>query len=1239
MHRSSSALRFVSDLSTLKLLTSSFLTLVLCLLILSTLSFAAADRITGLVVAGQTVDLARSVHPRALPKYDLGAVDPQLKFNYVTLLTSPSPSQQRALDRLTADQQNPSSPNYHKWLTPAQYADRFGLSQNDIDKITTWLKEQGFTVISVGGGRNSIIFSGTALQIETAFQTPIHRYNIDGEEHFSNATPVKIPAAWAGVVTGVRGLNSFRWKAMGGKNLLHRNYYDSSFNFDFVAPGDIATLYDINPLYNATPHIDGSGQTLAIIGQTDIYLSDINDFRTGFGLSAIPSSTTPTSGSCTVNSSNLLLSCSNAKNLGYVLVGTDPGAPDTCGDLSEADLDVEWSGATARNAQIIYVNAPAVFIGNNCNNGLSSGGTEDALAYAIAPPNNAPPIAPVISMSYGLCELLAGDDEVELQHATSVGVTIVNSSGDNGAAACDPSTNINTNNLAVFGPAVNYPASSQYVTGVGGTAVPFIDLPPGANSSTYWGTTNGTTGGSLLPPPAPRVPEEAWNDVFEFGNECEQDPTSNFCVSSGITSPLTAQESLGIGAGGGGASNCVTVNVSGQCTGGFPQPSWQTVTVSGQASARFVPDVSLLASANFPGYIFCTEESELTLSGTGTGSVCANGIASALAFTDPSNNNLPDPPIVGGTSVSTPIFAGMVVLLNQYLGNSKGMGNINPTLYLLAKTKSNNYFHQLTTGVDTGNNEVYCFSGQPSNQPLAYQCPGSGVGLIGFSSSNSDSTTGYNLVNGLGSVDLDNLAIAWATTLPNFTLSDSPGSLTITQGGAGGTSTITVHDLNGFNGNVTLAASGLPSGVTAAFNPNPTASTSTLMLTADATATPGTSTVTITGTSGSLTPTTTLALTVNATPNFTLSDSPTSLSITQGGAAGTSTVTVTDVGGFNGSVTLAASGLPSGVTAAFNPNPTTSTSTLSLTASASATPGAATVTITGTSGTLNATTTLALTVNQNFNVPGPLTDPPAANPGQSTSTTMSISTASGGAFSNPVTYACSGLPTGATCSFSPPQILLPATSPQSVTITVQTAGPFTGVAQARRRASSRRAALSQNQRLWLPLSLPLAGMLLVGLMGRGLPRHYKIVGLCLALALAGFLAACGGGSSTPAPVVTVSPNTVNTLYPDLTGAPAQFTQQQFSATVSNTTSQTVAWAVSGTGNGSIDQTGLYTAPATLPNPNSAITITATSTATATPGTATVHLLTPTPAVTNQLITVTVTEGSLQKPTTFHLTVN
>jgi hypothetical protein len=200
---------------------------------------------------------------------------------------------------------------------------------------------------------------------------------------------------------------------------------------------------------------------------------------------------------------------------------------------------------------------------------------------------------------------------------------------------------------------------------------------------------------------------------------------------------------------------------------------------------------------------------------------------------------------------------------------------------------------------------------------------------------------------------------------PNFTLSASPASLSVTQGSSG-SSTLSIAASGGFTGSVSLSASGLPSGVTASFGTNPATSSSVLTLSASSTATTGTATVTITGTSGSLSHTTTVSLTVNApaAPNFSLSASPTSLTVTQG-SSGTSKITVTDSGGFTGSVTLSASPLPSGVTASFSPNPTATTSTITFTASSTATTGTSTVTITGTSGNLTHSTTISLTVSSN----------------------------------------------------------------------------------------------------------------------------------------------------------------------------------------------------------------------------------------------------------------------------------
>src|SRR5271157_3982620 len=297
----------------------------------------------------------------------------------------------------------------------------------------------------------------------------------------------------------------------------------------------------------------------------------------------------------------------------------------------------------------------------------------------------------------------------------------------------------------------------------------------------------------------------------------------------------------------------------------------------------------------------------------------------------------------GGTSFAAPRWAGFLALINQQSvanGNST-LGFINPAIYSIGQSSSyNSDFHDITSG-NNNNGKAKSYN----------------------------AVVGYDLVTGWGSPNGQSLINALAgSSSPSFTLTDSPSSLTITQGGPGGTSTITVNDLNGFSGTVSLTASGLPSGVTASFNP--TTGTSTLTLTASSSATTGTVTVTITGTSGSLVATTTLALTVNApaTPNFTISASPASLTVTQGNT-GTSTITITSQNSFNSATTLSATGLPSGVTATFSTNPVSppangsATSTLTLTASATASIGTATVTVTGTYGSLTHSTTIALTVS------------------------------------------------------------------------------------------------------------------------------------------------------------------------------------------------------------------------------------------------------------------------------------
>ncbi len=417
----------------------------------------------------------------------------------------------------------------------------------------------------------------------------------------------------------------------------------------------------------------------------------------------------------------------------------------------------------------------------------------------------------------------------------------------------------------------------------------------------------------------------------------------------------------------------------------IPIPSWQqlsgviTSSNHGSTTLRNGPDVS--ANANFTFYV-CADQTTCT----------ANDY--------------------GGTSFATPMWAGYLALANeQAASNGDTIGFINPIIYPAALTSSyGTYFHDITSG----------------------SC-GTYSGITGY-----DLCTGWGSPNTTGIINL----LAGSAAL-SFTLSASPSSLSITQGNSG-TSTITVNDAGGFTGSVTLAASGLPSGVTAAFGTNPTTGTSVLTLTASSTATTGTSTVTITGTSGSLTATTNVALTVSATatPNFTIGASPASVTVTQG-ANGTSTITITSTGGFNSATTLSATGLPTGVTAAFSTNPVTppangsATSTLTLTASASATVGAATVTITGTSGSTTHSTTIALTVNassgtKNFTLslsPSSFT----VDERGSVSTTLTVTSVNG--FNSAVSLSVSGFPSGVSATASANPVTPPANGSANVTIT------------------------------------------------------------------------------------------------------------------------------------------------------------------------------------------------------------
>jgi hypothetical protein len=647
------------------------------------------------IVSGKLLALPGTAHPLAKAQFDQGSVDSSMRMPAMTVEFGLTVSQQAALTALLKAQQDPSSASYHHWLTTAQYAEEFGMTQADIDKATAWLRSQGLTVVKVADSRNQIWFNGTASQVEAAFHTQIHKYTVNGETHFANSSAVSVPSALASTVVRIGGLDNFgpRPGLVKAKHLSSgaRPDFTSGSNAPdagshYIAPTDFAIIYDLNSLYSAG--FTGSGQTIGIMGQTDIVQADIDDFRTNSQLPAYNTAGGPSFST-------------------FLIPGAiDPGVQDLSGDINEADLDIEWSGGVAKNANIVFVISSANEIFNS-------------LQYAIGNAINGVQI-PILSISYAGCEAAQPTSfitslESLLQQANAQGQTVLNSAGDTGAAACDASSAVVTS--ATQGLSVNYPASSAYVTGLGGSE--FMGdgtaTDPSTGADQYW---SGTGANDLLTSALSYIPEMAWNDT-------------TYAIQLGG----------GLSAGGGGASIL------------FPKPTWQSgVAGIPNDGARDVPDVSLNASADHDGYLVCTQvelasDSNPYPTNADFTSSCIDG----FRISDPTYVGPPEydddgyPTIYGGTSVSTPTFAGILALIEQKLGTP--LGNINPALYSLASNATT--YASAFNDIKTGNNEVPCTSGSPD-------CPSSGV--FGFAAG-----VGYDQATGLGSVDGNNLASAFAS--------------------------------------------------------------------------------------------------------------------------------------------------------------------------------------------------------------------------------------------------------------------------------------------------------------------------------------------------------------------------------------------------------------------------------------------------------------------------------------------
>src|SRR5882672_1087960 len=526
---------------------------------------APASRVLQAVDNNVRITLPGNTHPLARPEFDQGEAPANMPLNRMLLVLKRSDQQEAALLRLMEDQQYKKSPSYHKWLTPVDFGARFGPTDADIAAVTNWLQASGFQLAQVSKGRTVIEFSGTAGIVKRAFGTSIHRFLVKGQEHWANVGDPTIPAALAPVVAGIDSLHNFPRQAhsryLGRYSLKTKKLTSSNPEYTFgcgnsstcygLTPFDFATIYDLLPLWNAATPINGTGQTIAIVGETDINPSDATTFWNLFGLDGTdPHRPQPT-----------LIITHN---------GPDTGVQ---GDEGEADIDTQWSGAVAPGATINFVVSAST---------ETTAGVDLSALYIVD--NN---LAPVMSESYGFCEAGIGNGEVNFygglwEQASAQGITALVSSGDAGSAGCD---DFNTSAAAQNGLGVSGFASTPFNVAVGGT-----DFNQFRKETTYWNANNDPITQKSA---KGYIPETTWNDsctnsLLQFLTGGSTNPETN-CNNPNFTGFHD------IVSGSGGVSLAWT------------KPAWQTGAGVPNDNARDLPDVSLFATNGFlqSFYIMC----------------------------------------------------------------------------------------------------------------------------------------------------------------------------------------------------------------------------------------------------------------------------------------------------------------------------------------------------------------------------------------------------------------------------------------------------------------------------------------------------------------------------------------------------------------------------------------------------------------------------------------------------------
>lgn len=945
-------------------------------------SARAVDR-TAPVDEARRVTLRGSRHPLVRPEDARGALPADQLLERMVLVLRPDPVQQAALQELLRAQQDPASPDYHRWLTPEEFGRRFGVSSNDLARVTGWLQAHGMQVEEVPASRRTLVFTGSAAQVQSAFHTAIQSYAVRGEMHFANAADPQVPLALAPVVEGVVSMHDFRSAAQSVSPS-----YTAANGAHFLSPQDWDVIYDVGPLYRQG--LDGTGQSIAVLGRVNVALADVRAFRSNSGLPP--------------NDPQIILN------------GPDPGFPD-CSDEAEAALDVEWAGAIAKNAAVKFVTS-------------QSGATDGINLSALYAVNHN--VAPIISLSYGLCEAAyspAGNafwNDLWAQ-AAAQGISVFVSSGDSGAAGCD-SMNSST---ATHGRGVNALCSSPYSTCVGGTQ--FND---DYNSGQYWLPSNGTDMSSVLS----YIPEVAWNE-------------------SGWSGALLSSS---------GGSSAI-----------YSKPDWQNAPGVPADGARDVPDVALSGSVH-DAYIIHIQGKPFYVAGT---SAATPSLASVMALvlenTGAQQGNI-NPNLYALANLQL-VSAGAAVFHDVTSGNNSvpgltgfnagpgydlvtGLGSVDASVLVnhwSDAAGSDFVLSPSPSGVTLAPAAATTFSVTESarnafHAPVFLSASGVPAGVtFNFSpttvSSGSSTVTiaaASNTVPGTYAVTLTgtgggltrnaqfSLTVAPQAT---FTVSASTGSITLANGSAASVSLATAA-VGGFRSTLSLSVAGLPRGLTASLSPASIASpgngASTLKLTATSAAA-GSYNLTVTARGAGVTQTVPLTLQV-VVPSFFLNANASSAAL-QAGSPARVVFTPTPSNGFKSTIALSVSGLPRGVLASFSPASIApgASSTLSLTLSSGAVSGTYTLSVKASGGGITATRPLTLTVlapSFSMSLSGA-----AVSLRTGGRIPLTLTTAAVNGFNAAISLSASGAPRGVSATFSRSSIASPGNGSTTLTIAATTA--------------------------------------------------------------------------------------------------------------------------------------------------------------------------------------------------------